>query len=95
MSTETQKKLLFIPIANLISLFCWIKACYDYQAEHLQFLRTLFIMFVPVIIFAVIQITVQALCPIDTLNTIVSIVCSYALTVALSYLAIRAQEQIV
>jgi len=95
MSTETQKKLLFIPIANLISLFCWIKACYDYQAEHLQFLRSLFKLFVPCIIFAVIQIAVQALCPIDTLNTIVSIVCTYALTVAFSYLAIRAQEQIV
>ena len=61
MSIQKQHILKFIPILNFLSVFFWIKLCYEKNEKKVNFLCQLMKMFACGVGYSIIQITVNAI----------------------------------
>lgn len=94
MSIEKQNMLKFIPIVNFLTVFFWIKLCYEKNVKKTRFLGDLMVMFACGIIYSIIQILMNYFIPFPMLMGIVTCISVYLLLLAISWLAVHAQIKI-
>lgn len=94
MSIKTQKTLRFIPIINLVTMFCWVYLQYKMQGSIPRFIKYCFIMIGSVVLVAVSRILVYELCNNDIIVNVVYYVSLYAQFYVMAFVAVKAQEKI-
>lgn len=94
MSINTQRKLLFIPIINIISMFQWIKLCSIKSIRPLDFIKELLKMFLLFIVITVVRIIFSFAFDNELFNKIVTYISIYFYCFIMSWTSIRAQEKI-
>lgn len=94
MSIKMQKIIRFIPIINMITMFCWIKACSIYSIKPSWFLKELLKMFLGFIIITVIRIFITYTWQNDFIDGIATIIAGYFYFLVMALVSVRAQEKI-
>jgi hypothetical protein len=94
MSIQKQHILKFIPILNFLSVFFWIKLCYEKNEKKVNFLCQLMKMFACGVGYSIIQITVNAIALPPVVMIIITCLSVYALLLGISCIAVHAQTNI-
>ena len=94
MSIETQKKLKFIPIINIITMFAWIRICFIKSIKPFDFLKNLLKMFFIFVIITIPRIVCFFALENDTLDRILTYVSIYLYFLTMSWISVESQEEI-
>ena len=94
MSIKTQKILRFIPIVNLVTMFCWVYNCYKYHVRISAFLKYLVLLFGTMIIVVIPEIIIDKNCSIEWVLSITDLISRYVFMFVVAFFAVKGQEAI-
>ncbi len=94
MSMETQKILRFIPIINMITMFCWIGLCFKKSIRQLDYFKSLLKMFAYLLLITVVRIAISFIFKNEFLDQIVFYISIYFYFFSISWVSVQAQEKI-
>ena len=94
MSINKQKILRYIPIANLITMFFWVFLQHRSRYPMSSFVKQLFIMLGTVLLTTLPRIIASRFAGDSWIYTIVLYLFLYIQTLAIAFIAVRAQEKI-
>lgn len=93
MSIKTQKILRFIPIVNVITMFCWFGLCFKKSIRQSDYIKALFKMFGYLILITVVRIAISFIFKSEVLDQIVFYVSIYLYFFSISWVSVQAQEK--
>ena len=94
MSLKIQKKLRFIPVINLISLFCYGKLTWRVSVKMSDHISTIFKMFGILILINFPRLLLLDVCKNEMVNTVILWVSAYLSSLTVSLVSIEGQEKI-
>ena len=94
MSLKIQKFILFIPIINFVTVFCFLAMCFKKGIGFKEYLTILLKLFGTVIALTIPRMVVSFTCDNYMLNQILLWVTIYFYFFAISWILIRAQENL-
>lgn len=94
MSIKMQKKLRFIPIINIVTMFFWIRICSRKSIGTMDFIKELLKIFLGFIIITAFRIAISFILKNETLDKIVMYISIYFYFLVMSLGAVEAQEKI-
>lgn len=93
MTIDFQKKIMFIPIVNFITVFLWIGKCFSNVLKPSDFIKTLLKIFVCMIAITIFRILLSDFYTETVFNDIVFYISVYLYFFSMSFFAVKAQEQ--
>ena len=94
MSINNQKKILFVPIINILPLLFWVKMCFNKPIKVSYFIKEYFKLAVSVIGITAIRLFLIAFLPEIGQHFITAMIFIYFYFTTIAYLSIRAQIKI-
>lgn len=94
MSIKTQKKLRFIPILNLLTIFAWGKLCFEKSITISWFMKNLLKIFAMLFVITAIRTAPSFIFKNETLDMVIAYVSIYLCFLSISWISVKAQEEI-
>ena len=93
MTLKTQKIIMYIPIVQIITFFCWLMYYYKKNLKKSDFFKTLFLIIGWVVVITIPRIILNAIFKNETLDNIVFYIFLYPTLFGISYIAVADQEK--
>ncbi len=94
MSIKLQKIIMYIPLVNIITVFCLLGVYKKNVLETSRFIKFILLVFLLEFIITIPEIILSGVCDIIILNDIVHWITTYFNFFAYAFLAVREQEKI-
>ena len=92
LSIKVQKVIRFIPIVNLITVFCWTGLCLKTVIKPSDYAKTILKMFGCIVVTVLLRLAILSI-GIPILETISLYATMYLFMLSLSWFAVQAQEK--
>ena len=93
MSIQIQKWIRFIPVVNLLTMFCWINLCFKKSIKATDYVKELCKMFIFFFIISFIRIACSFTFKNELLDAIVTWISIYLYFLTMSWVAVMHKEK--
>jgi len=92
MSLKVQRVIRFIPIVNMITVFCWFNLCFKKSITMSFYLKNLLKIFAMVIVITVIRMVVSLGFQNEVVDIVLTVISIYFYFFSMAWVSVSAQE---